>query len=287
MLHLSDLLAAIPLPAAEPDESEPAAALRRAEPRAAAKHATPAAQRGDMALVHDLGADLPAGHMHVWGGPTGAGKTSFLLTLLRGAAAQGRRVVYATYDLPAETLALRMLAMAAGVDVGRLPDPGGPESAGGLSAGALERTCRARAALSGLPFSFLQARGFSTHSLADRLVRMPFRAEVLAVDYLQGVIREPGTDLGVALRSLSDMAQHLHVAIVCAVRAAEEGTGEGARALTTTALGAADDVPDRVGWIAPARCPGGHRAEVIRNRYGEGRSVPLHFDEASTGFHPA
>src|SRR5881392_2034739 len=62
-----------------------------------------------------LGADLPAGHVHLWSGPPGAGKTAFLLGLLHDAARHGRPVVFATYDLPASTLALRLLAMASGV----------------------------------------------------------------------------------------------------------------------------------------------------------------------------
>src|SRR5688572_24419799 len=53
MQHLGDLLAALPLPAAGTAVTPPSA---------------------ETALVHDLGADLPAGHLHVWGGPSGAGK---------------------------------------------------------------------------------------------------------------------------------------------------------------------------------------------------------------------
>lgn len=272
MLHISDLLAAIPLPASEsPDPSLPAAA---------------APKPCDAEIVHDFGADLPAGHLHVWGGPRGAGKTAFLLSLLYGASSGGRRVVYATYDLSPETLALRLLAMAAGVDVDNLPDPGGPVSAGRLTPEGLACALAARESLSALPFSILAARGFSTDSLYDRLVRMPFRPEVLAVDYLQGVVREPGTDPGVALRALSDMAERLHVAVLCAVRA-----GAAAESPARSAVLPAVDVPDRVGWIAPAATrdaqPGGHgasQAEVIRNRHGAGPAVPLHFDASGGGF---
>jgi hypothetical protein len=267
MLHLSDLLAAIPLPKAEIPEPVPAA------PAPCPRSGEAATPVGDATLVHDLGADLPAGHLHVWGGPPGAGKTSFLLGLLHGASQRGRRVVYATYDLPAETLAMRMLAMVAGVDVDDLPDPGGAESAGGLSPQRLACVLHARERLSTLPFDFLPARGFSTDSLADRLVRMPFRPEVLAVDYLQGVIREPGTDMGVALRSLSDMAEHLHVAVICTVRGA--GDGEGVRESASLA--------DRVGWIGAGvpEEPGVHRAEVISNRYGGKPKATLRIDDAS------
>ena len=55
------------------------------------------------------------------------------------------------------------------------------------------RAAHCRIRLSRLPFSILEARGFSVSSLEDRLVRMPYRAEVLAVDYLQAVIRKDGT----------------------------------------------------------------------------------------------
>jgi hypothetical protein len=239
----------------------------------------------DSDLVHDLGADLPAGHLHVWGGPTGAGKTAFLLSLLFGAAARGRRVVYASYDLPTESLALRLLAMAARVDPQALPDPGGPVSSGGLSPGALHRATHARRALVGLPFFLLPARGFTTRSLWDRVVRMPFRPEVLAVDYLQGVVRDPETDLGATLRDLSDLAGNLHVAVIAAVRAGDEGAEDHAPVedWTEEVFGVGGVIPDRLGWIAPTHRTGAHRAELLRNRYGERADVPLRIDAASGG----
>ena len=222
MQHLADLLAPLPLPAANG-----AAAALPAEP----------------ALVHDLGAGLPAGHLHVWGGPTGAGKTSFLLALLHGAAAQGRRVVYASYDLPVETLALRLLAMLAGVD-------GHALARGTLSPEQASRAAGVRVALAAAPFQLLPARGFSAVSLEDRLVRMPFRAEVLAVDFLQAVVREPNTDPGRTLRDLAALASRLHVAVVCAVKS--EGAAEATSDLATLGVEAAD----RLGWIVPAGGPG-------------------------------
>jgi hypothetical protein len=79
--------------------------------------------------AHLLSAELPQGHLHVWSGPPGAGKTAFLLGLLREAARRGRGALLATYDLSAPALALRMLAMDTGVplddlDGGRLTCPG-------------------------------------------------------------------------------------------------------------------------------------------------------------------
>src|SRR5688572_18267103 len=162
MQHLADLLASLSLPAQD---------------------GPPASSGAEPALMQELGAGLPAGHLHVWGGPSGAGKTAFLLALLHGAAVQGRRVVYASYDLPVETLALRLLAMAAGVEARAL-------AAGDLPEDAALRAARVRASLGDAPFQLLAARGLTVDSLEDRLVRMPFRAEVLAVDYLQAVVRE-------------------------------------------------------------------------------------------------
>ena len=289
MQHLADLLALIPLPEAEPIEEPvltrlPASSLTRLP-------ASSLTRAPD--LVHDLGADLPAGHLHVWGGPAGAGKTSFLLSLLHAAAARGRRVAYATYDLAPESLSLRMLAMAAGIELDALPDPGGRVEDCTLAPEALERTRVARSGLSRLPFSFLAARGFSVDSLRDRIVRMPFRAEVLAVDYLQGVIREPGTEMGVALRALSDLAAYLHVAIICAVRPQES---------REEADLPESGVADRMGWIAPTATPTStstttsrsgaaasreadgcarRSASIVHNRHGERTSVPLELDEAN------
>ena len=251
MLHLADLLAPLPLPA----PGGPVAALAP-EP----------------ALVHDLGAGLPAGHVHVWGGPAGAGKTAFLLALLHGAATQGRRVVYASYDLPVETLALRLLAMLACVD-------GRALARGALSPEEGARAASVRAALAAAPFQLLPARGMSVASLEDRLVRMPFRAEVLAVDFLQAVVREVNTEPGRTLRDLATVATRLHVAVICAVRsdaAAETGSDLEALDVGTVA---------RIGWIAPAGGSGVRRAEVLRNRYGDRTALPLTLDPSSGALH--
>jgi hypothetical protein len=225
--------------------------------------------RTDLELVQVLGGGLPAGHVHVWGGPPGCGKTAFLLALVHGAASRGRRAVYVTYDLPASTLALRIWACAAGLEPGRM-------SGGGLPAAERARADAERASLAGLPLHVLEARGFGVASIEDRLVRMPLRPDVVAIDFLQAVVRAPGTELGDALRDLTSLATRLHVAIVCAVRV-DRGVGEGA--LDGLLAGA----PDRVGWIAPAGGPGARRAEVLRNRYGERPALGLHVDPLSGG----
>jgi hypothetical protein len=256
MRHLADLLAPLPLPAVEPDL--PALSL-------------------DDRLLSGLGAGLPAGHLHVWGGPAGAGKTAFLLALLQGAAAHGRRVLYASYDLPRETLALRLLAMHAGVDARAL-------APGALPAEEARRAALARRSLEQAPFHILAARGLTVASLEDRLVRMPFRAEVLAVDYLQAVVREPGGDAGLALRDLAALATRLHVAVVCALRA-DPGAGQARDALDSldSLGGLSVESADRVGWIAPAPEPGVRRAEILRNRYGARAAVPLTLDPNNGG----
>ena len=225
----------------------------------------------DPELVHGLGADLPAGHLHVWGGPAGVGKTAFLLSLLHGAASLGRRVVYATYDLPGETLALRLLAMVAGVDAKAL-------ASGTLPAAEARRAAAHRAVLERLPFHVLHARGFSAVSLEDRLVRMPFRPEILAVDYLQAVIRDPNTDLGHALRCLSTLASRLHVAVICAARGGDAALLDAGCLVREGAESA-----DRVGWIAPAAGSGVRRAEILRNRYGERPAEALRLDPSTGG----
>lgn len=241
MKHLGDLLAGLSLPDEAParewdlDESD---------------------------LLRDLGADLPAGHLHLWGGPPGAGKTSFLLSLLLGAVRRGRRVLHATYHLPASSLALRLLGMAASLDCEAL-------AAGRLTPEQSARAAAARRCLSDLPFFLLEARGCSVSSLEDRLVRMPFRAEVMAVDYLQAVVRPPGEDIGSSVRAFSSLASRLHVSIVVTLQAAEETPADVCH------------LADRAGWITPAGGSGFRRAEVICNRYGDHPSVPLHLDSAS------
>lgn len=282
MRQLSDLLAPLALPAVEVGGSCASGADHLgtgspADPGAASARlagigpAAPCAK--DVALVQELGVGLPAGHLHVWGGPTGAGKTAFLLALLHGAAAQGRRVLYASYDLPPETLALRLLAMTADVDSRAL-------AAGRLEPAAAARAAHARLALERTPFHLLAARGLSVASLEDRLVRMPFRAEVLAVDYLQAVVREVNTDSGRALRDLSAVATRLHVAVVCAMRSADAAV-EAPAALD----GLSTESADRVGWIAPADGPGARRAEILRSRYGARSVLPLTLDLSNGALH--
>lgn len=288
MLHLADLLTSIPLPEIVEDAAAPPvpAAARSDQLRADLTSCC----GEDATLVHDLGGDLPAGHMHVWGGPSGAGKTAFLLCLLQSAAARGRRVVYATYELAPERLALRLLARTAGVDVAALPDPGGEPASCKLDVETLARVHAARERLAALPFDILPARGFSARSLSDRLVRMPFRAEILAVDYLQAVVRGSDEPMGDALRELSSMADHLHVAVVCAVRAADTAGG-GLEHPELDELGTTGRV-DRVGWITPSpeqpsETQGALSAQVLSNRHGAASTVPLHLDEATGSFERA
>lgn len=242
MKHIADLLAGLPLPDA------PAAGT--------------AGSIGQPDVLHDLGADLPAGHLHLWGGPAGAGKTGFLLSLLLGAALRGRRGLYVTYHLPASSLAVRLLGMTASLDTRAI-------ESGHLSEDQGVRAAVARRELARLPIFLFEARGCGVPSIEDRIVRMPFRAEVVGIDYLQAVIREPSSDIGSTVRNLSALASKLHVAIVAAVQAGDDGLPEVTR------------LADRAGWIAPAGGSGVQRAEVIQNRYGQRPAVPFRFDAAS------
>ena len=255
MKHVGDLLADLSLPV--PDAPAELCSERAGEA---------GLRRPD--LLHDLGADLPAGHLHLWGGPPGAGKTSFLLTLLLGAACRGRRGVYVSYHLPATTLALRLLALTSSIDAETLAagvlDPGSLTPEQQAVAGAV------RARLSRLPLYVLEARGYSVPSVEDRLVRMPFRAEVVAVDYLQAVVRDTPSDAGQTVRDLSSLACRHHVAIIAALQATDENASWDLAQLA-----------DRAGWIAPSGGSGLRRADVIRNRYGARSSVPLRLDRTS------
>lgn len=262
MRKLGELLSTIPVPDAKRLPSS-AGTTPSADP--------------SVALVTELGAGLPAGHLHLWGGPNGAGKTSFLLSLLCGAAQRQRRVVYATYDLPATTLARRLLAMTAGVAPEALPDPGGQAADAELDAEAWSRVVAARRFLSSLPFSMLEARGLTTASLQDRLVRMPFRADVLAVDYLQAVVRERGTELAAALSAFRDLASGLHLAILCAVRPDASAQDTSSREITTRMRGLRGALPDRVGWLEPSG-ERDRRADIVVNRHGAASSMALRVD---------
>lgn len=227
--------------------------------RTAADYRLPAA--------HVLGADLPQGHLHVWGGPPGAGKTAFLLGLLREAARHGRPTLLATYDLAASALALRLLAMEAGIPLADL-------DGGLLGAAAAQAAAAARARLSTCPLYVLEARGLSTASLEDRLVRSPVRFDVLGVDYVEAVVRPAasrGDGVPATLHELSELAKRRWLAVVATARPAAAATP------TPTASSEAD----RVGWIAPVDERGATEASLLSNRHGGLASYRLRLDGPS------
>jgi hypothetical protein len=227
MKSLRELLAGLDLPVVRP--------------AAAAAYHLPAA--------HLLGAELPQGHLHVWSGPPGVGKTAFLLGLLHAGARQGRTTLLATYDLSAASLTLRLLAMEAGVPLDALDRrPLAPDVA--------EAAARARARLASLPFHVLEARGLSTASLEDRLVRSPVRFDVLGVDTVESVVRSGA-------------------AVVATSRPAP-GAARPTTVRTTDA--------DRVGWIAPLDDRGAAEASLLANRHGGLASCRLRLDGPSARF---
>ena len=247
----------------------------------------PAGEAVDYALPNAslLGGDLPAGHVHLWSGPPGAGKTAFLLGLLHDAARHGRPVVLATYDLPASTLALRLLAMASGVPLHDL-------EAGRLTPDEAVAAGRARARLRTLPFSVLEARGLGVASLDDRVLRAGTRVAVLGIDYLEAIVRPDGRPLAAAVSELSDLASRRFLAVVCASRAP----------LESIAAAVSDASPDRVGRLAPAAgdvatnvpsdAPASHgdmtvEARVVENRHGGRPACRLRVDAAAGRLLPA
>jgi hypothetical protein len=227
--------------------------------------AAPAGGEGySLPAAHLLGAELPQGHLHVWSAPPSAGKTAFLLGLALDAARRGRGVLLATYDLPAPTLALRLLAMESGVPLAEIDH-------GRLGADAALAVARARARLAALPLSILEARGLTAASLDDRLVRAPRRVDVLGVDYVEAVVRPSGSPLGATFRDLSSLAPRRWVAVVAIAR-----TSPAERLLPEGAAPA-----DRVGWLEPDRRAGGCEATILANRHGERRSCHLRLDAAA------
>ncbi len=229
--------------------------------------------------VHALGAALPQGHLHVWSGAPGAGKTAFLLGLLREAARHGRPTLLATYDLPASALALRLLAMEAGVSLVEL-------DRGRLVGSDAQSAALARARLSELPMEILEARGLSTASLEDRLVRSPLRIDVLGVDYVEAVVRAPhagippgGDGVPATLHELSELAKRRWLSVVATVRTPPRGTLTPAGEATAGTLDAQH--ADRVGWIAPRDEHGAAEASLLTNRHGQLTSCRLRLDAPS------
>jgi hypothetical protein len=214
--------------------------------------------------AHLLGAELPQGHLHVWSAPPSAGKTAFLLGLGLDAARRGRGVLLATYDLPASTLALRLLAMESGVPLAEI-------DAGSFSPPSVAALAAARARLSVLPLTILEARGLTAESLDDRLVRAPRRVDVLGVDYVEAVVRAPGSPLAASFRDLSAIAQRRWVAVVAIARAAPSDLH----------IPEGSAPADRVGWIEPAGASGGCEATILSNRHGPRASCQIRLDAAS------
>lgn len=237
--------------------------------------------------VHLLGADLPQGHLHVWSGPRGGGKTAFLLGLLHSAASRGRPAVLATYDLPAATLALRLLAMESGVPLSGLETQT-------LSAADAAAASRARARLSSIPLYLLEARGLTVDSLEDRCARAPRRIDVVGVDFVEAVVRQGDEPMSAAFRDLSALAHRRWVAVVAIARASpSERLATGAAALVNPV-----GLADRIGWIdtpsitdagntvgpagspGSANAPGTSVAMLLANRHGPRASAALRLDAA-------
>src|SRR5262245_60978086 len=217
MLALRDLLASLPLP---PPAASDAAAV-------ASGYAMPAAPV--------VGGELRQGHLHVWSGPPGAGKTAFLLGLLLDGARRGRGTCLSTYDLPASALALRVLAMESGVPLATI-DGGLLTSDEGVA------ISKARARLASLPFFVLESRGLTVDSLADRCVRSTRRIDVLGVDFGEAVVRPTALPVASVLHALATLAQRRWLAVVAVARTAPAAV-RATSASVVEATGA-----DRVGW---------------------------------------
>jgi hypothetical protein len=213
-----------------------------------------------MPSAHLLGGDLPQGHLHVWSGPPGAGKTAFLLGLLLDGARRGRGTCLASYDLPASALAMRVLSMESNVPLVEI-------DGGGLSADAALAVARARARLESLPFFVLEARGLTVDSLADRCVRSSRRIDVLGVDFVEAVVRPTELPVSAVLHDLAALAQHRWLAVVAVAR-----TSPVAAPAPDTAAA------DRVGWIAPDGGRGDVEATLLENRHGARHTCRLHLD---------
>ena len=231
-----------------------------------------------------LGGDLPPGHLHVWSGPAGAGKTALLLGLLHDAARRGRVAVLATYDLPAASLALRLLAMASGVPLHELEVAVGP---GRVPSEHAMAAARARTRLASLPLYILEARGMSVASIEDRLVRSPLRPEVLGVDFLEAVVRPEGRPIESALAELASLASRRFVAVVCSARAAgamsadRVGRIAPTEALTVTDAATATDAATVAEAAASTPHPAGRGcvdATLLSNRHGRSISCRMRVD---------
>ncbi len=225
--------------------------------------------------AHRLGGELPLGHLHLWGGPPGEGKSALLLALLHDAARRGRPALFATYDRSAPTLALRLLAMTSGVPFADL-------DAGRLSEAAGAAAARARARIEALPFSILEARGLGVAALEWHAVRAFARVEVVGVDFLEAVVRPAGQPRHGTLDDLGALARRHHAAVVVVSRDALSGADAAPDAVDPPEARAAD----RVLWLGPARGAAVGEARIVANRHGARSSCPLNFDAPTSRFLP-
>ena len=218
--------------------------------------------------AHLLSAELPQGHLHVWSGPPGAGKTAFLLGLLREAARRGRGALLATYDLSAPALALRLLAMDSGVPLDAL-------DGGGLTPAQQTAVARSRARLATLPLHLLEARGLSVASLEDRIARHPVPFDTLGVDFVEAVVRPAERPVSATFQALSELARRGWLAVVAVARTSpvEQLAPEQA------------DAADRVGWIARAADADEMReASLLTNRHGGLHRCRMRLDPENVRF---
>jgi hypothetical protein len=248
MKSVAEWLRGLPLPAAAPASSSPKSPADRGAAPAEGDAPDYAFPGG-----HALGGELPLGHLHVWGGPPSAGKTAVLLGLLHDAARRGRETALATYDLPAQTLALRLLAMTSGVAVDDL-------AAGRVSSEKAAGVARARARLEALPLRILEARGCGV-----------------------AVVRPSAQSAAGALHDLAALAARRHAAVVVVSRgllpaSPDAGLPDGGLAGEEGMDPAIAREADRVGWVAPAGPATNAEARLLSNRHGVRHAVPLRYD---------
>ncbi len=235
----------------------------------------------------------------ILGARPGMGKTAFALNIARNVAVQqGKTVCFFSLEMTRDQLAQRMLSSEAGIQSSKL-------RTGELEPDEWTRLAQAGDVLSKAQIYFDETSGITVREMRAKLLRMP-RVDLVVVDYL-GLMRSPRKtenrvqEVSEITRNLKIMAKDLKVPLlVCAQlsRGTEvKGKSHKPALSDLRESGSIEQDADIVMFLYREKYYDNEKGEdedkgdpnkaeciVAKNRHGEIKTIPMHFDGQFTRF---
>ncbi len=192
-----------------------------------------------------IGGGLRAGSLSLIAGPQGLGKSTFALQVSRNAVVAGRPAIYFSYELEAENLLQKLVALeAAEMDPLECPSlaqiravfEGTDGADGGLvdRMQALPNGVQALLQVHSYAERFVAYRSTSMHTtldvIADAVKELTIRtgeAPLVVVDYLQKVCEPEGADDNEKITRITERLKDLSIEFACPVLAVAAADREG------------------------------------------------------------